>query len=108
MLRQGHTAMLLGAARLLSTLQRAGRLPQGTVRLMFQPAEEGGAGAKRMVEEGVLERAPPVQRAFGFHLWPELPSGAIGGRSGPILAASDKFDLVLSGVRCALGSYQGI
>ena len=51
------------------------------MRLIFQPAEEGGAGAKRMVEEGVLDMAPPVQRAFGFHLWPTLPSGEIGGRS---------------------------
>ena len=93
-----HTAMLLGAAKLLSAMARDGTLPPGTVRLMFQPAEEGGAGAKRMVEEGVLSRAPAVERAFAFHLWPTLPSGEVGGRPGAILAASDKFDLVIAGV----------
>lgn len=88
-----HTAMLLGAAKLLQGMKTRGELPPGTVRLMFQPAEEGGAGCKRMVEEGVLSRQPAAQRAFGFHLWPTLPSGEIGGRAGAIMAASDKFDI---------------
>jgi hypothetical protein len=88
-----HTAMLLGAAKLLQGMKTRGELPPGTVRLMFQPAEEGGAGCKRMVEEGVLRREPAVQRAFGFHLWPTLPSGEVGGRAGAIMAASDKFDI---------------
>lgn len=90
-----HTAMLLGAAQLLQGMKARGELPPGTVRLMFQPAEEGGAGCKRMVEEGVLAQLPAVQRAFGFHLWPTLPSGAVGGRPGAIMAASDKFDIVV-------------
>mmetsp|Transcript_30403 Transcript_30403/g.61892 ORF Transcript_30403/g.61892 Transcript_30403/m.61892 type:complete len:488 (-) Transcript_30403:217-1680(-) len=93
-----HTSMLLGAARLLAGLQQESRLPPGTVRLVFQPAEEGGAGAKRMVEEGVLSQLPKVERAFGMHLWPTLPSGEIGGRAGPIMSASEKFDLVVKGV----------
>ena len=74
----GHTSMLLGAAKLLK--EAANELSEfGTVRLIFQPAEEGGAGAKRMREEGVLKG---VSRIFGLHLWPALPSGSIGGRPG--------------------------
>ena len=71
---------------------------KGTVRLIFQPAEEGGAGGKRMVEEGVLKKFPPVKAAFGFHQWPFLPLGAIGGRPGPMLAATELFDILVSGV----------
>lgn len=93
----GHTAMLLGAARLLRDLENEGRKPNGTVRLIFQPAEEGGAGAKRMCEEGVLSKEPPVERAFGFHLWPTLRSGEIGGRPGTVMAASDTFDFIVRG-----------
>lgn len=62
-----HTTMLLGAAALLNDMKDS---LQGTVRVMFQPAEEGGAGAKRMREEGVLEQDPKPQHAFGMHLWP--------------------------------------
>jgi IAA-amino acid hydrolase len=94
----GHTSMLLGAAKLLSGLEKEGKLDGlGTVRLVFQPAEEGGAGAKRMVEEGALKQAPPVDRMFGMHLWPTLPSGSIGGRAGTILAASDRFEITITG-----------
>ncbi|CAE8607006.1 unnamed protein product [Polarella glacialis] len=71
-----------------------GRPPIGTVRLIFQPAEEGGAGAKRMREEGVLR---DVSRIFGMHLWPSLPSGTIAGRSGLILAGADFFEFRLEG-----------
>jgi len=87
----GHASMLLGAARLLKNL---GTKVSGTVRLIFQPAEEGGAGAKRMREEGVLEG---VSRIFGLHLWPDLPSGSIGGRAGVALAAGDFFQLRIVG-----------
>jgi len=87
----GHVSMLLGAAKLLN--QVAGDLP-GTVRLIFQPAEEGGAGAKRMHEEGVLKG---VSRIFGMHLWPGLPSGSIGGRPGVTMAAGDFFEFRIIG-----------
>lgn len=63
----GHTTMLLGAASLLKEMEES---INGTVRLMFQPAEEGGAGGKRMREEGVLAQDPKPQQAFGMHVWP--------------------------------------
>jgi acetylornithine deacetylase/succinyl-diaminopimelate desuccinylase-like protein len=63
----GHTTMLLGAASLLKEMEES---INGTVRLMFQPAEEGGAGGKRMREEGILTMKPEVQQAFGMHVWP--------------------------------------
>lgn len=63
----GHTTMLLGAAALLNEMRDS---LQGTARIVFQPAEEGGAGAKRMREEGVLDQEPKPQQAFGMHLWP--------------------------------------
>ena len=91
----GHAAMLLGAA---AVLKRREADIVGTVRLVFQPAEEGGAGGKRMVEEGVLSMEPKPQAAFGFHQWPFLPLGSIGGRPGPMLAATELFDIVVSGV----------
>src|SRR5207249_9385087 len=78
-----HTAMLLGAARVLK--QRESDI-KGTVKLLFQPAEEGGAGGLRMCEEGVLEE-PRVERIFGLHVWPFLPTGSIGSRAGTFLAA---------------------
>ena len=59
--------MLLGAAAILKEMEDS---INGTVRLMFQPAEEGGAGGKRMVEEGILRQKPEVQHAFGMHVWP--------------------------------------
>lgn len=99
----GHTSMLLGAAKLL---QASAKTLPGTVRLIFQPAEEGGAGAKRMLEEGALEG---VSRVFGLHVWPGLPSGSIGGRAGVILAAGDFFELQIVG-RGAHGAmpHQGV
>eukprot|EP00934_Nitzschia_sp_Nitz4_P006511 Nitzschia sp. Nitz4//scaffold20_size174350//7367//11400//NITZ4_002075-RA/size174350-processed-gene-0.295-mRNA-1//-1//CDS//3329541728//6501//frame0 len=91
----GHTAMLLGAASILKSMEDS---INGTVRLMFQPAEEGGAGAERMVDEGVLTREPPVQHAFGMHVWPTLPSGTIASRPGPIMAAAERFEILVAGV----------
>jgi IAA-amino acid hydrolase len=79
-----HIAMLLGAARLLKA--REAELP-GVVKLLFQPAEEGGAGGDRMCEEGALEN-PVVQRAFGIHVWPFVPSGTVAGRGGTFMAAA--------------------
>jgi IAA-amino acid hydrolase len=63
----GHTTMLLGAASLLKEMEES---INGTVRLMFQPAEEGGAGGKRMREEGVLSKDPKPREAYGMHVWP--------------------------------------
>ena len=59
---------------------------------------KGGAGAKRMREEGVLEKDPKPQHAFGLHVWPKLPSGTIAGRPGPILAAAERFEILIAGV----------
>jgi IAA-amino acid hydrolase len=63
----GHVTMLLGAAALLKKVEKE---IEGTVRLVFQPAEEGGAGMKRMVEEGIVDLQPKAQYAFGMHVWP--------------------------------------
>lgn len=89
-----HTAMLLGAARLLK--DRQATIP-GTVKLFFQPAEEGGAGGKRLRDEGALEN-PRVERIFGLHVWPELATGSVGSRNGTFLAAVGRFEIVVTGV----------
>jgi IAA-amino acid hydrolase len=93
----GHMAMLLSAVKILAEMRDS--LP-GTVRCIFQPAEEGGAGAKRMVEdEGLLDKLHPRPTyAFGMHIWPSLPSGSIAAVSGPCMAASERFRVVLAGV----------
>mmetsp|Transcript_37480 Transcript_37480/g.124176 ORF Transcript_37480/g.124176 Transcript_37480/m.124176 type:complete len:253 (+) Transcript_37480:83-841(+) len=82
-----HTAMLLGAARLLQERFAAGQL-HGTVKLLFQPAEEGGAGGLAMRLAGVLEDAPRIGRLFALHVWPGLPSGVVASRAGTIMAAA--------------------
>ncbi len=86
-----HTAMLLGAARILAELKDE---LKGTVKLIFQPAEEGGLGSKLIVEEGHLD---DVDAIFGIHVWAELPSGTIGIREGPLLASADAFRVVIKG-----------
>lgn len=90
-----HTTMLLGAASILKQYEDS--IP-GTVRLMFQPAEEGGAGGKRMREEGALKLDPAPQYAFGLHVWPTLPSHTIAARPGPLMAAAERFEILVSGV----------
>ncbi len=88
----GHAAILLGAATVLAGLQ--GALP-GTVRLVFQPAEEKPpGGARAMVEAGVLAG---VRAAVGFHLWSDLPVGTVGVREGPAMAAADEFRVEVAG-----------
>jgi hippurate hydrolase len=88
----GHTAMLLGAAQLLAS----DRNFDGTVHLIFQPAEEGGAGAKAMMDEGLFERFP-CQAVFALHNWPSLPQGQMAVRVGPIMASGMMFELVVRG-----------
>ncbi len=82
-----HTAMLLGAARLLKSHESELR---GTVKLLFQPAEEGGAGADLMCREGALDE-PKVERIFGMHVYPALTTGTLAGNPGIILAATGAF-----------------
>ena len=95
-----HMTMLLGATLLFQSLATTNdNYPfPGTIRIIFQPAEEGGAGAKRMAQEGVLTRYPPPTYAFAMHVWPTLPSGQIGFRSGPMLGAADMFTFTIQGV----------
>ena len=86
-----HTAMLLGAAMILSENKKE---LKGNVVFIFQPAEEIGAGAKAMVEEGVLEG---VDRIFGLHVYSILPFGTLGYRPGSLMAAGDFFDVKITG-----------
>ena len=85
----GHTAIGAVAARVLGA-----RWLPGTVRVLFQPAEEGEAGAQRMVEAGALEG---VDMVLGIHLWNELPVGTIGVKAGPLMAATDRLGIVVRG-----------
>ena len=89
-----HTAMLLGAARLFAQVKD--ELP-GTVKLIFQPAEEGGAGGKAMIDGLALE-SPHVERILGLHVWTDLPTGTIGSRSGPFMAAVGSLEITVRGV----------
>lgn len=88
----GHMAMLLGAAKHLA----ATRAFAGQVHVVFQPAEEGGAGGEVMVREGLFEKFP-AEQVFGLHNWPALPAGVFGVRAGPIMAATDTFTITVEG-----------
>ncbi|KDR42932.1 M20 aminoacylase family protein, partial [Caballeronia glathei] len=88
----GHTAMLLGAARHLA---RHGKF-DGTVVFIFQPAEEGGAGARKMIEDGLFERFR-VDAVFGIHNWPGIPARHFGVTEGPIMASSNEFRIRIRG-----------
>lgn len=88
-----HTAMLAGAARLLAA--RRDRVA-GTVRFMFQPGEEGQFGAQAMLDEGVLE-SPRVDAAFGLHVTPNIPSGIVATRGGPVMASADMVYISVTG-----------
>lgn len=88
----GHVAMLLGAARHLARSKRF----DGTVYFIFQPAEEGQGGARAMIEAGLFERFP-ADEVYALHNWPDLPAGTAATRPGPIMAAADKFEIVLEG-----------
>ncbi|MBT6313635.1 MAG: amidohydrolase [Alphaproteobacteria bacterium] len=88
----GHTTMLLGAAKYLAETRNF----NGTVNVIFQPAEEGYAGAKAMMDDGLFEKFP-CDQVYGLHNWPQMPAGSIAAVPGPIMAAADKFDITVRG-----------
>jgi hippurate hydrolase len=88
----GHTTMLLGAARYLAETRNF----DGTAYLIFQPAEEGGGGGQVMVEEGLFDRFP-ANEVYAVHNWPGLPPGQIGVRPGPVMAATDEIVISVNG-----------
>jgi hippurate hydrolase len=88
----GHTTMLLGAAHYLSQ----NRNFDGTVYLIFQPAEEGGAGARRMMDDGLFDRFP-MEAVYGMHNWPGIKTGSFGVVAGPMMASSNEFRVVVKG-----------
>jgi hippurate hydrolase len=88
----GHTTMLLGAARYLAETREF----DGTAYLVFQPAEEGGGGGEVMVKEGLFERFP-ANEVYALHNWPGLPPGQMAVRAGPVMAATDEVQITLRG-----------
>ena len=88
----GHTAMLLGAAKYLSETRNF----DGTVVVIFQPAEEGGGGGKEMCDDGMMDRFG-IQEVYGMHNWPGKPVGSFAIRPGAFFAAADQFDIVVEG-----------
>lgn len=88
----GHTAMLLGAAKYLAETRQF----DGTAVVIFQPAEEGGGGGREMVEDGLMERFG-IEEVYGMHNWPGLPAGTFAIRAGGFFAATDEFDIRLEG-----------
>ncbi|WP_207455244.1 M20 aminoacylase family protein [Azospirillum sp. SYSU D00513] len=88
----GHTAMLLGAARYLAETRNF----DGTVHFIFQPAEEGRGGGERMIQEGLFERFD-CEQVYGMHNWPELPANSIAVHPGPVMAAADQFTVFVDG-----------
>jgi amidohydrolase len=88
----GHTTMLLGAARALAQTRNFA----GTVVLIFQPGEEGFGGAKAMIDDGLFDRFP-VDSIYAMHNWPALPPGTIGINPGPMMAAADRVEITVNG-----------
>ena len=88
----GHTAMLLGAAKYLAETRNF----DGTVAVIFQPAEEGGGGGLEMCKDGMMERFG-IDEVYGMHNWPGRPIGTFAIRPGPFFAATDTFEIVMEG-----------
>jgi hippurate hydrolase len=88
----GHTAMLLGAAHYLSQQRNF----DGTVYVIFQPAEEGGRGAEKMIQDGLFEKCP-MDAVFGMHNWPGMAVGSFGVTPGPMMASSNEFEVRIKG-----------
>ena len=88
----GHTAMLLGAAKYLSETRNF----DGQVVVIFQPAEEGGGGGKEMCDDGMMDRWG-IQEIYGMHNWPGVPVGSFAIRPGPFFAAADQFEITVEG-----------
>ena len=88
----GHTAMLLAAAQHLAQHRNF----DGTVYLIFQPAEEGGGGAREMIQGGLFERFP-MQAVYGMHNWPGMPVGSFAASAGPVMASSNEFHITIRG-----------
>ncbi|NRG16883.1 amidohydrolase [Rhizobiales bacterium] len=100
----GHTAMLLGAAKYLSETRNF----DGTVVVIFQPAEEGGAGAKAMIDDGLMTRFG-IQEVYGMHNMPGAPVGTFAIRPGPLMAAADRLTIEVEGKGChAAKPHEGI
>ena len=89
----GHTTMLLGAARYLAETKKF----SGTVQFIFQPAEENEGGGKLMVDDGLFEKFP-VDAVYGMHNWPDLEAGTFAVVEGPLMASFDKFELIINGI----------
>jgi len=88
----GHTAMLLGAAKYLAETRKFA----GNVAVIFQPAEEGGGGGNEMVRDGMMERFA-IEEVYGMHNMPGMPIGQFGSRVGPIMASTDEFTITVKG-----------
>ncbi len=95
----GHTSILVNTALIVAQSNRLA----GSIRFIFQPAEEGPGGALPMIEAGVLDD-PPIEAAFGLHLWSGLPTGKVAVKAGPMMAAADEFELIIRG-RGGHGAY---
>jgi len=97
----GHTSILIGVARVLMQLEHR----PNPVTLVFQPAEEGGGGGDKMCRDGALDGdeangfGPPIARMYGLHGWPDFPLGTVATKKGPLLAATDTFDITIKGVQ---------